>query len=161
MILILRKLLTLLLLMSIYPSLAQYPRKANVAIIESDSIQGTHLFGVCTDILDSEGYYFFQSNKDSLSLVTNPIIIHDLPLLFKLEIKVEASLTTIRGYIMDDRNFADLGLYDIPKKWEYAAYRSFSGSMWRIGFDVLVEIVELIRSKINGKVTWYRWQDVQ
>jgi hypothetical protein len=147
----------ILLLILSFPCLGQYPRRANVAIIETDSLFASRLFQVCMDILQSEGYQLNRLNYTSLSLSTDPVEIHTLPLLFKLEVKVEGTLAAIRGYIKDNRDFTSLGLYPIPQEWEDAAYRSLNGSTWRTGFEVVVDIVEKIRSEIYGKVYWDRW----
>jgi len=140
-----------------YPCLGQYPRKANVAVIETDSLKASRIFRVCIEILESKGYRLNRLDYSSFTLMTEPVVIHELPLLFKIEIEVNDALASIRGYVLDDRDFADLGLYPVPKEWEDAAYRSFSGSTWRTGFEVVVEMVEKIRSAVNGKVLWNRW----
>jgi hypothetical protein len=139
------------------PCFGQYPKKANVAIIESDSLFDSHLFQLCINVLESEGYQLNSINYPSLMLSTNPVEIHELPLHFKLEIKVEGVLASIRGYIRDQRDFVSMGLQPIPQKWEDASFRSFRGSIWRTGFDVIVRVTERIRSEINGKVYWDHW----
>jgi len=147
--------LTVFLLLS-FSCMAQYPPKANVAIIETDSLSGIFLFDLCVDVLESEGYPLNRTDYSSLTLQTEPVEIHDLPLFFNLEIHVKGALASIQGYIKDGRDFTRKGFPAISKKWEEAANRSFSGSTWRTGFEVVIDVAEKIRSSTIGKVHWDR-----
>jgi hypothetical protein len=135
----------------------QYPRKANVAILEADNFNSSSLLKVCVDVIESEGFHVEDIDSSSLTLTTDSVVIHQLPLLFKLEIDVEGRMAAVRGYIMDARNFTGMGWQDIPRKWEEAALRSLPGSTWRTGFEVVVRIVEKLRAETSGKVHWDRW----
>lgn len=137
-------------------SFAQYPLRANVAILEADNLSGVFLFEVCVDVLESEGYQLNRSDYSTLTLQTQSVEIHELPLFFRLEIQVEDTLASIQGYIRDGRNSSRRGFPEIPKPWENASFRSFRGSTWRTGFEIVAGVVEKIRSRISGKVHWYR-----
>jgi hypothetical protein len=137
-------------------SLAQYPNKANMALLETDSLSGRLLLDVCLEVLESEGYHLDRSDYTTMTLQTQPVEILELPLFFKLEIHVQGTLASIQGYIRDGRNFAMKGFPAINKPWEDAAYRSFRGSTWRTGFEVVTKVVEKIRSRAYGKVRWVR-----
>ncbi|MBR9997686.1 MAG: hypothetical protein KFF73_01885 [Cyclobacteriaceae bacterium] len=151
------KFIIVILMMISISCFGQYPRKANVVIIETDSLAASRLFYVCVDVLESEGFRVDELDRSSLVLVTDSVLIHKLPLLFKLEIRVMGTLASIRGYIRDGRDFKSMGWQDIPQEWEDAAYRSFSGSTWRTGFKKVVNVAERIRSETYGKVRWDRW----
>jgi hypothetical protein len=134
---------------------AQYPRHANVALIETDSVSGYPFFLDCLEVLQDEGYSVKLIDEVPNALITEPVEIHDLPLLFRLELEVKGPYARLHGYIMDDRDFKNIGLYPREKKWVDATYRSFRGSTWRLGFDEVVVITEKVRSRVYGKVQWH------
>jgi len=149
------KSIVIMILMCPLISLAQYPKRANLAIMETDSLSGLFLFKECIDVLKSEGYQLKRSDYSTLYLQTRPVEIHELPLFFKLEIEVKGTLVSIRGFIRDGRNTFRKGFPEISKPWKEATFRSFRGSTWRTGFKVVAVIVEKIRSRTSGKTRWY------
>lgn len=148
---------TILLLLLSISCFGQYPKKANVAILQTDQMSSSRLMNVCIDVLESEGLLLEDQDETLMSLTTDSMVIHDLPLLFKVEILVEGELAAVRGYIKDDRDFKSMGWQDIPQEWEDAAFRSLPGSMWRTGFKAVTRIVEKIRARTSGTVQWDRW----
>ncbi len=148
------KTLTLLFLLLINYAFGQYPRRANLAVIETDVVLEFPLFRECMNILKMEGYEFSLNDPLSLKFITEPVQIHELPLLFKLVMEVDGPYVILQGFILDDRDFEKMGLSPIPKKWEFASYRSFPHSTWRTGFIEVVRLSEIIRSGLEGKTTW-------
>jgi hypothetical protein len=151
------KSITILFILVSISSFAQYPRKANVAILQADHMSSMRLRDVCVDVLESEGLIMEELNNNSMSFTTDSVVIHELPLLFKMEIIVDGEMAAVRGYVKDDRDFASMGWQDIPQEWEDAAFKSLPGSIWRTGFKAVVKIVEKIRAQTSGTIQWDRW----
>ncbi len=135
-------------------ALAQYPRGADLAIIYSGDMEDHQLIRECVRILESEGFCVISREGWPLFVQTISNEIHQMPLDFKLEILVSDHL--VQGFIRDGRDFEKLGLHPIPQTWEKASYRSFNGSTWRTGFDVVIRMVEKIRAGVRGKVLYDR-----
>lgn len=148
-----KSVLFITLLLSNY-AFAQYPRRANVAVIETHSVKGSSFFRECVRILSEEGYTFSRVDEVPHALITDPVEIHELPLLFRIEIEVSGAYARLHGYILDNRDFKNLGFYPKQKKWVDACYRSLRGSTWRLGFEEVVVITEKLRSEVAGKVHW-------
>jgi hypothetical protein len=132
----------------------QYPRGANLAIIENDSLDDLQLLSKCKSILEEEGYDICKTNNDSLLLTTNSYSIENLPVLAYYELNFQGTTILLRGYVMDYRNFESMGLQNRKKSWERSAFRSLNGSLWRTGFEDMMVLTEKIRSRVYGTVTW-------
>ncbi|MFC2126523.1 hypothetical protein ACFLU5_17170 [Bacteroidota bacterium] len=136
------------------PVFPQYPKRANLAIIESDTLSNFLLLHKCKQILNGEGYDICKMNVDILFLTTMAYPIDELPVLVYYKINIYNTTILLRGYIMDNRDFNSAGIHVTKRSWERSACRSLNGSLWKTGFEDMIIVTEKIRSKIYGVVTW-------
>ena len=55
---------------------------------------------------------------------------------------------------MDNRNYNSAGIRITSRTWERSACRSFTGCLWKTGFEDMLIVAEKIHSKLSGVVTW-------
>ena len=58
---------------------SQYPKRANIAIVESNNLSGSDLFNHCVEILENDGIQICTYNEQSLTVSTNSYFIKKLP----------------------------------------------------------------------------------
>ena len=132
----------------------QYPRRANLAIIENNRLMDLMLLKECIKILNDEGFEICKFDPESHFCTTMAYPVDNKPLLVYYEFNVVDRNILLRGYIMDNRDHNSVGIRISRKSWERSAYRSFNGCIWRTGFEHMVILTEKIRSNIYGVVTW-------
>ena len=132
----------------------QYPKRANLAIIENKNLSDSQLMYECVRILNAEGYEICKMKADILFLTTMAYPLDDLPVLVYYQLNITGTTILLRGYIMDNRDFNAVGIPISRRSWERSACRSLNGSLWKTGFEDMLKVAEKIRCGICGVATW-------
>jgi hypothetical protein len=149
----------LVLLITTHQGFTQFPRMADLAVIENDSLHNHKLLERLAE-LQNQGYEICTLNSPRLTLTTNSYFIENMPLLVYYQITVWERYALLRGYIMDLReiSYSDEG---IPTgKWFRSAFRPVPGGVRRTGFQELILIAEKLRTGFKGKVTWLKEESI-
>lgn len=139
----------------------QYPKRANLAIIENKNLSNSLLMYECVRILNTEGYEICKMKADILFLTTMAYPLDDLPVLVYYRLNITGTTILLRGYIMDNRDFNAVGIPISRRSWERSAYRSMNGSLWKTGFEDMIKVAEMIRAAIIGVTSWAIEEDYE
>jgi len=80
--------------------------------------------------------------------------VDDLPVLVYYTLSINDNIILLRGYIMDNRDYNSAGIKNTRREWERSACRSFTGCLWKTGFEDMTRLAEKIRRNLQGVVSW-------
>jgi len=137
-----------------HQSFSQYPKRANLAVIKNDSLTNLLLLNKCINILEKEGYEICKNKPEHCFCTTMACQVDDLPVLVYYTLSINDNIILLRGYIMDNRDYNSAGIKNTRREWERSACRSFTGCLWKTGFEDMTRLAEKIRRNLQGVVSW-------